>query len=314
MQKPLCIVNPNAGGGKTGRTFETWRHAVENALGPSEFVRTESHGDGIRLAQEGALAGYDRVLAFGGDGTVNEVATGLLRSGKTDVTLGVVAQGTGGDFRRSLGFEHRLDLYLQAIREDNVREVDVGELTFRDHDGNPATRHFVNVLSAGMGGLVDQYVATASRTFGSTMAYYGASLRALANAKRGHLVVKGDGPDGPFEAKVSSLMFAICNGRYFGSGMKVAPRAELDDGVFEIVSLTAPTKLGFALYTKDIYAGTHMRTAQSFRATHLSVDLENEEARSSFLLDVDGEPLGTLPLEVRVLPKALRVFTPSAPS
>ena len=92
--------------------------------------------------------------------------------------------------------------------------------------------------------------------------------------------------------------------------MKVAPRAELDDGIFEIVSLTAPSKLGFALYTKDIYAGTHMRTAQSFRASSISVDIENEEARSSFLLDVDGEPLGTLPLEVRVLPRALRVFTP----
>ena len=308
--KPLCIVNPNAGGGRTGRTFEQWRHAVEGALGPSEFVQTESHGDGIRIAQDGALAGYDRVLAFGGDGTVNEVATGLLRSGKTDVTLGVVAQGTGGDFRRSLGFEHRLDRYLHAVRAEHVRTVDAGELRYHDHHGQPQTRHFVNVLSAGMGGLVDQYVATASRSFGSTLAYFGASVRALANAKRGHLKVHGEGPDGPFEARVSSLMFAICNGRYFGSGMKVAPRAELDDGVFEIVSLTAPTKLGFALYTKDIYAGTHLRTAQSFRASRISVDLENEEARSSFLLDVDGEPLGTLPLEVRALPRALRVFAP----
>lgn len=311
MQKPLCIVNPNAGGGKTGRTFETWRHAVESALGTAEFVRTASHGDGIRLAQEGADAGYTRILAFGGDGTVNEVATGLMRSGKEDVTLGVVMQGTGGDFRRSLGFEHRLDRYLHAVREDNVRSVDVGELSYRDHQGASRTRHFVNVLSAGMGGLVDQYVASASRSFGSTMAYYGASLRALVNAKRGHLKVSGDGPDGPFETTVSSLMFAICNGRYFGSGMKVAPKAELDDGVFEVVSLTAPSKLGFALYTKDIYAGTHMRTAQTFRATRISVDIENEDARSSFLLDVDGEPLGTLPLEVRVLPRALKVFSPA---
>ncbi len=311
MSKSLCIVNPNAGGGRTGRTFEQWRHTVTSALGPSEFVHTEAHGDGIRLAEEAANAGYSRVLAFGGDGTLNEVATGILRSGKTDVTLGVVAQGTGGDFRRSLGLEHRLDVYLRAIKDDKVREVDVGELRYHDHEGQRTTRHFINVLSVGMGGLVDQYVATASRSFGSTLAYYGASLKALINVKHGHLKVRGEGPDGTIDTNVTALMFAICNGRYFGSGMKVAPRAELDDGVFEVVSLTAPTKLGFMLYTKDIYSGSHMRTAQSFRVSSLSVDLVNEDARDSFLLDVDGEPLGKLPLEVRVLPRALKVFAPN---
>lgn len=308
--KPLCIVNPQAGGGRTGRTFETWRRTVEGALGAVEFVFTESKGDGARLAREGALAGATRILAFGGDGTVNEIANGIVESGQRP-TLGIVAQGTGGDFRRTLGLEHRLDRYLDTIRAGRSRAVDVGRAHYSNHQGVMESRVFVNILSAGMGGLVDQYVANASRSLGATVAYFGATVRALTQVRTGHLFLRGEGPDGLIETELSSLIFAVCNGRYFGSGMKMAPHAELDDGVFEVVSMDSSSKLGFAVVNApSIYAGKHLRNAKVLRVSKLEVLMRNAEDRNAFLLDVDGEALGTLPLSLQVEPRALDVFCP----
>jgi diacylglycerol kinase family enzyme len=102
-------------------------------------------------------------------------------------------------------------------------------------------------------------------------------------------------------------MIAICNGRYFGSGMHVAPMAKPDDGRFEVVSMDAPGKLSFAAFSRRIYDGRHVDApgVQHFSCDRIAIDIENEPARSVFLLDVDGEPLGGLPLEVELLPGAL---------
>jgi diacylglycerol kinase family enzyme len=102
-------------------------------------------------------------------------------------------------------------------------------------------------------------------------------------------------------------MIAICNGRYFGSGMKVAPMAAVDDGIFEVVALGATSKIGFAMTSRGIYTGSHIGQAGTvhLRGQKIVLDLANEDARSVFLLDVDGEPMGGLPLTVEVVPKAL---------
>jgi diacylglycerol kinase family enzyme len=109
------------------------------------------------------------------------------------------------------------------------------------------------------------------------------------------------------ERTVDTYMIAICNGRYFGSGMDVAPMAKPDDGRFEVVSMDAPGKLAFAAVSRRIYEGKHLGApgVQHFACDRITIDLENERARGVFLLDVDGEPLGGLPLEVELVKKAL---------
>jgi diacylglycerol kinase family enzyme len=102
------------------------------------------------------------------------------------------------------------------------------------------------------------------------------------------------------ERRLEALMIAICNGRYFGSAMHVAPMAEIDDGRFEVVSMDAPNKLAFVVFSRSIYTGAHLSHpgVAHFACDRIAMDLENEEARERFLLDVDGEPLGGLPIEV----------------
>ncbi len=303
--KPVLVVNPKSGGGKTGKTFAAMHRTIESRLGPCEVLETERAGHAISLAEEAATAGHPLVVSVGGDGTFNEVVNGLLRAkanGK-EAELGLIAQGTGGDFRRTLGLEHRLDVYLDALTGKKTRTIDVGELTY----GGGKKRHFVNILSAGMGGLVDQYVADGSRAMGGTAAYFMASLKALVNAKVGRVRCKTTLDGVVTERVVPTMMIAICNGRYFGSGMHVAPMAELDDGIFEVVALGETTKVGFALKSNGIYDGKHMREASTvhMRGETVELSLENPEALPHFLLDLDGEPLGPLPIQARALKKAL---------
>lgn len=300
--KPLLVVNPQSGGGATGRTFADMRGAIERALGAVDVVMTERAGHGTELAREGAKAGHSLVVAVGGDGTLHEVVCGLVQA-KTEARLGLIALGTGGDFRKTLGIEHRLDRYLEAIASGRERPLDVG----RFEGAGKAEHFFVNILSVGMGGLVDRYVADASRALGGKAAYLGASLKALANSQLGHVRCKVTNEGKTEEHLLRSFMIAVCNGQYFGGGMHVAPPASIDDGVFDLVALGATSKLGFALTSGAIYKGEHMRqkTTTHLRGQRFELTLANPSASEVFLADVDGEAMGGLPLVIEVLPRAL---------
>jgi diacylglycerol kinase family enzyme len=142
---------------------------------------------------------------------------------------------------------------------------------------------------------------------GGTAAYFGASLRALVNAQLGNLKCTVTHQGKTETHLIRSFMIAICNGSVFGSGMKIAPMAKVDDGVFEVIALGATSKLGFAMTSRGIYTGSHIGQAGTvhLRGEKIVLDLANEDARDVFLLDVDGEPMGGLPLTVEAIPKAL---------
>jgi YegS/Rv2252/BmrU family lipid kinase len=312
--RPLVIVNPQSGGGRTARGPAYVREvgaALDRRLGPTDVVITTHAGHAIELARVGAAEGRALIVAVGGDGTLHEVANGVLDAGgKTAV--GFVGQGTGGDFRRTLGVDHRLDAYVEAIASGRDLAVDVGKVRYVAFDGATRERWFVNILSAGMGGLVDRYVASTTKALGGTAAYLWASTRALAECQRARLRCTADLGGVREERRFDSFMVAICNGRYFGSGMHVAPMARPDDGRFEVVSIDAPSKLSFPGSMRRIYAATHLTApgVQHFACDAITLDLENDRARGVFLLDVDGEPLGGLPVEIKLVPRALVLRAP----
>jgi YegS/Rv2252/BmrU family lipid kinase len=305
---PTVIVNPRSGGGRSERVLTELLGVVERRLGRVDVSLTQSPGHAIELARDAARSGAEFVVAVGGDGTLHEVANGVLEAGG-EVAVGYIGLGTGGDFRKTLGLTHRLDAYLDVIASGKERRVDVGKVRYRAEDGLTKSRYFINIVSAGMGGLVDRYVASSSRALGGKAAYFLASARALATIRRGRLRcdVALDGER--HERIVESYVIAICNGRYFGAGMHVAPMAQLDDGRFEVVAMNASSKLAFSAMSRRIYSGTHLSAdgVQHFTCDRLAIDLENEPARPVFLVDVDGEPLGGLPLEIEVVRGALRL-------
>ncbi len=311
--KPLLVVNPRSAGGKTGELFDRMRAPLEAAIGPFDVAITERSRHAADIARDAALEGRETVVAVGGDGSIHEVVNGLMEArdkGATSTRLGVVGAGTGGDFRKSLGIDHRLDRYASVIAEGKTRRIDVARVTYTTHAGERAEAFFVNILSVGLGGLVDRYVAEGGRAFGGTAAYFLASARALFESRIGVVAATLwlDGKETQHELHSRNLAF--CNGRFFGSGMEVAPMAKLDDGVLEVIDLGAAPRLKFAMASSAIYKGDHLKSSdvKHFRCDRAKLELLNRDVNDKFLLDVDGEPLGTLPIEIELVKGALEVF------
>lgn len=313
--KPLVILNPRSQSGKTGELAAELERVIERHVGALDRAHTERPRHATEIAEQASRDGRPSVIVVGGDGTIHEVANGLMRArndGVVPCKLGIVGQGTGGDFRKTLGIEHRLDRYCQTISAGKTRSIDVGKFRYRTKQGDDAEAFFINILSMGMGGLVDEYVAESSGAMGGKVAYFSASLRALLKSEVGMLdcKVRLDGQEQKLD--IATRQLAVCNGRFFGSGMEVAPMAEPDDGIFNVVSLGASSKLKFALGSMAIYSGSHVNNpeVEVFSCEAIDIELRNDAIRDIFPLDVDGEPMGTLPLHIEVVPKAIDVFVP----
>ena len=217
-------------------------------------------------------------------------------------------KGPAATSERRLEIEHRLDRYCETIAVGVTKAVDVGRFSYLDKSGENKTSYFINILSVGLGGLVDEYVAESQMS--GAIAYFGASAKALLNSHVGVLecVVHSSGSEQTRE--IVTRQIAICNGRFFGGGMEVAPMAVLDDGRFDVVSLGAASKLKFALGTMSIYSGGHVNKpdVEVFHCDRIDIRLKNDDIRDGFPLDVDGEPLGTLPISVELMRGAIEVY------
>ena len=317
----LLIVNPQSSGGRTGRILPQLERTLSHSLeGEYHIEQTREARHATRLARQAAKDGYQRVVAIGGDWTLNEVINGLMQASQEDKceklpVLGLIPQGTGGDFRRSFAIEHRLDHYLRKLNEADTHSLDIGKAEFVDHQGNPKKHYFVNILSAGLGGLVDQYVEESKGGNSGKASYFMASLKAMRCSKLARLRCTVDLRVGEGE-KVDQRTFvlgsrniAICNGRYFGGGMHVAPMAKTDDGTFEVINFSAPKRLQLAAMSRKLYDGKHLQLphVQHFQASSIRLELIDESIQKDFLLDIDGEALGCLPLHIEVLPAALQI-------
>lgn len=313
--KPLLIVNPQSAGGKTGALFEKMRGPIERSLGHFETAFTSGPRHAVDIAKEAAMQERPVVVSVGGDGSIHEVACGLMQAreaGHAKTKLGIIGAGTGGDYRRTLGLENRLDRYCEAIASGKTRAMDIGKFSYVTHKGEKASSYFINILSVGMGGLIDQLVAQSSRSMGGTMAYLSASVRGLIQSQVGHLKCKIWREDACREETIESRTIAICNGRFFGSGMQVAPMAHPDDGLFDVVDLGAAPRLRFFMVSSRMYTGTHVHSldVKHYRCDRIEIELLNKDITDRFLLDVDGEPLGTLPISIEMVPSAIEVFVP----
>ena len=251
------------------------------------------------LAKEAALSGYKLVVAVGGDGTVNEVANGLVEAAVPDVTLGIVSTGCGSDFIRSLGIPR--DYRQACLRLANFHEVriDVGLIEYQSH-GNPARRFFLNAAGLGLDGEVVETVRKNLRFCRGTIPYVLGLLRALAAFHNKDVTLYID--DGSEDLRVCSVV--IANGAYFGSGMKVAPEADVSDGLFEVIVVGDIGKLELLRAFPRIYKGTHVThpKVRMQRASQIRI-----ESPDRVLIQADGELLGEVPATFRILPSALSV-------
>src|SRR5690349_12894998 len=164
----VVIVNPSSAGGSTGESWPQIASDLRSHFGSFRAVFTKHRGDAVALANEAARKGEKLIIACGGDGTISEVANGILNSGK-EAELGIMPSGTGGDFRRTLEIPTRTRDAARILRTGRSVRIDVGRVSYTDHNGADATRYFVGVASCGMSTKVIERVKTDDVSFVSAL-------------------------------------------------------------------------------------------------------------------------------------------------
>jgi YegS/Rv2252/BmrU family lipid kinase len=304
MTKMFVIVNPASGGGKTGRSWPGLdaRMRAEGAQFDVEFTREPGHAE--HLARAAALGGARTIIAVGGDGTFNEALNGVMLDDAATgdgVTLGILPVGTGSDFARSLGMPRDpLQAAIYLTRRAKAQALDVGRIDCT-LAGKPHTRYFANIAGLGFDGEVADRVNRSGTRSGGGLVYQLMLFRSLLSYQNKDVTMSVDGK--MHVGRMNSVI--VANTVYFGAGMPIAPHAEMDDGLFDLIVLGDLSKPEVIANLPRLYRGTHLAhpKVSEMRAREIKV-----EARQRMFLQAEGELIGEAPATFTMLPQKLRVL------
>jgi diacylglycerol kinase (ATP) len=236
----------------------------------------------------------------GGDGTVNEVASGLVGTG---CALAVVPRGTGVDFVRTYSIPTALDEAVRVALAGITREIDAGRVGFRAWSGEPGEAWFVNVAGVGMSGAVAKRTNESSKALGGKASYLWSTLAVFARWQNTEVRVQVDGEQR--SGRMHEVV--VANGRYLAGGMNMCPEARPDDGLFDVLVIGDVTKADLVRTLPKIYRGTHLPHPKAELLRGATVSVESDEALP---IQLDGEQPGTTPVRFEVVPRALRLRVP----
>ncbi len=300
MTNPLfLVVNPRSAKGATGRNWRKLEAVLRGILPPFDVAITDRAGQATDLAL-GAAKDYETVVAVGGDGTINEVANGVLDSG-TEAALGILPRGTGSDLVRTLRIPHKWERAAAVLATGHRRRIDVGRATFTDSSGAARSRWFVNAAEVGLGAMVSDAVNQPSRWLPGPAAFMWATLTTMFRHHPAPVSVTTNGQ----VARTVTLSNAwISNGRYTGGGILSAPRAAVDDALLDVVVLEHAGPLVRLAGLPKLRNGrfVEMRQVEYRQATGASFDSATPQP-----VEVDGDVVGTTPASFEVVPARLCV-------
>lgn len=309
---PLIIVNPHSAGGSTREKWAGMASDIRAHFGPFSIAFTKGPGDAVSIAERAANSGRKFIIACGGDGTANETANGILRSGK-DVEFGIIPSGTGGDFRRALGLPLSTRETAAALRTGVTRKIDVGKVTFTAHDGSDAERYFLNVSSVGLAASILERVKASKaaswlpiESLRGTVNYAVSTLQEIAELEPFAVRVQFDYKE---PRTIQSIALCVANSRYFGGGMMIAPEARLNDDLFDVVNIGDIGTARILLNSYTLYRGTHLGLSEVGSTFARRIHVESSDG-SEIHIETDGELPGRLPAIYEIIPNALKVRIP----
>jgi YegS/Rv2252/BmrU family lipid kinase len=283
------FVNPAAAGGRAARALPLLRDELDRLRASYRVVDTRS----LEHAREEALSaagGGETVVALGGDGLVGCLAGALMN---TDSALGIVPGGRGNDFARVLGIPADPVEAARLVVDGHERRVDVADV-----NGRP----FVGIASLGFDSEANR-IANEARVVKGNLVYLYAGLRALAGWRHATFQVVVDGR----QHTVTGYGLAVANSKAYGGGMYLVPHAELDDGRLDVLLSGADSKLHHLALLPKVFKGTHVDDPY---IRWLAGSVVEVSADRPFTVYADGDPIGDLPVTVRVSKQALRVIAP----
>ena len=295
----VLIINPTAGRGKAGKQVPEIRRLLGVKAANWAWHHTRKSGDATALAHEAAESGVRLVVAVGGDGTLHEVANGVLGTG---ATVGLIPFGTGNDFARALGLYGSLEAACSALTSGIVRHIDVGVI---EGTGTGGPRHFLVLSGTGYDARTARTVNEGVRHLSGPLAYVWGAILTLRTFEPFALTLTLD-DDPPRSADAMFVSFA--NAETTGGGMKIAPGAVVDDGCLDVCLVETVPKLTLLYQLTQVFSGKHVNhpAVTMLRARTISVDADPPQP-----LLIDGEVCGTTPARISLLPGALPFMVPA---
>ncbi len=283
------LVNPAAGGGRARELLPRLEGALRAHGIEHRLVTTTSLDHGVEEARRAAAAG-EAVVVMSGDGLIGQIGGALVDSG---APLGVIPGGRGNDFARVLGIPVDIEGAAGVIAGGATRRVDVGEVN---------GRRFLGIASCGFDSDVNR-IANETRLIKGNLVYLYAALRGLAAWKPARFEVTLDGDRRSF----TGYAVAAANSRAYGGGMYLAPDAELDDSMLDVVMTADVSKLRCLANLPKVFSGRHTENDEVTirRASEVEITADRP-----FAVYADGDHLADLPATVRVLPRSLDVIAP----
>jgi YegS/Rv2252/BmrU family lipid kinase len=309
-QRTVVVVNPNSQGGNVGKRWSHLADQIRREV-PFEEVLTKGPGDATALTRDALKAGATRVVALGGDGTINEVVNGFFDNGAPiapGAALAYLPQGTGGDFRKTLGVPKEFADAVTCLARDRRRTIDLGRIDYTTRSGGRGVRMFANIASFGMSGMVDHAINDSKKRFGS-LSFLWATTKTTLRYQNQRVRLRFDDDKDAVDLTINTV--AIANGRFFGGGMMIAPDAQLDDGLFDVVAMGDLGLRELVMNSRRLYKGTHLSHDKVSVRRAKVVQADPAGAGDKVELDVDGETPGLLPARFAVVPRAIDVVAPA---
>ncbi len=291
MKRARLIYNPTAGREGVRRHIAEILETLEQAGYETSTHATTAKGDAIREAERAAERRYDLVVAAGGDGTVNEVVNGLAEKPYRP-TLGVLPLGTSNDFANAIGIPKNIHKAIEVLAQGTPKPIDIGRMN---------QRYFINISGGGILTELSYEVPSRLKTVLGQFAYYIKGVEKLPGLRPVPIEVRANGRIWNEEL----MLFLVANSRIVGGFDKLAPHADLSDGLFDVILVKKTNIMELARLLTLALRGEHLNDPKiiHFQTQHLSVRSPAEVS-----INIDGELGGTSPCDFRVLKNHLQVI------
>ena len=291
---PLTLlVNPSSAGGKSLKLLPRVEAALDARRAVFRMEKTRSLEHGVELALRAIELGEVPVV-ISGDGLLGAVGGAMAGS---ETPLGLIPGGRGNDMARALGIPTEPEAAVEVVLDGESRRIDVGEAN---------GKRFLGIASVGFDSECNK-LANETNWLRGNLVYAYSMPRTLIGWKPARFTIA----DGGERKRITGYFVAVANNSVYGGGMYIAPDAQLDDGLFDVVSIGEVGKLRFMRGLAEVFKGTHVEREEVdvFRASRLDID-----ASRPFPVFADGDHLTDLPVSLRVLPRCLSILVPGGES
>jgi diacylglycerol kinase (ATP) len=305
LQNALLIHNPNAGNGGSGRrrSLDQARHIFASGGIDADLAETTGPGHATEIAARAAAENRGLVIACGGDGTLNEIVNGLAaQQNGHRVPLALLPGGTANILAKELRLPWNIPKAAEKLVHGTVKEIALGLATPLEQPGKK--KYFLSVAGAGPDGMIVYSIDLGLKSRVGILAYWWAGTREVFRYKFPHFRVVGAG------RKINASLVIVSRTQNYGGPFKITTEADLFEDRFEILTLSTQSGLRYLSYLPSLWLGKLRGTAgvEFFKSD--SVVCEPLDANPIYA-QIDGEPLARLPVEFRIVPRALKLLVPS---